>query len=593
MNDILYSFIFEHMKNQELHCLIIRGQVGRYPALVQDLSKLSHKIKINLIDNDAAKVQQVFLGTPLGLVFLFKDSGISVEVIAEMMRKTSSEAILVSLNDEKPQSALAVKAGYTGVQVCNLHYHPAGPASNLSLKFLTQYAFLKTEFRNCKSLLRVSEQRCHWLVDSSSEAVAYISDDLHLYANNTYIELFDHDSLHSLKVTDVSSLVVEDERNIFLDFLKQHENRSATASALVVTLQPCSGERFRASIRLIPTVFCGTRCLQLWVRKLGRGRLPTISKDDTHEEPLSIEQDLLQCEDDDRISIVENSVTSDTSIKRTSSLKPKSNFSTLGRKPQRLPIQSSRQSMPRREIMPMTSDNVLKRPVIYNKLLKQVILNNEVVLNISKLDPLKKSSSRQYMVDLDVSENIYNGVGNMLEKRFHEVFWDQVMLVLLFQQLKQVGNKAIKLIIPLTEASVKDALFKRWLKSAMFRLEYTMSDCIFLLSLASDGSITEQEIKVLAGEIRQHQCKVGIDNFKINCYSRFLLETTKPEFVRFSKEWIMASVKNKEQAAKLSKSIKMLEKNNVKVIAPYNAGKQMKMLFDISGASFYQKQAVS
>ena len=266
---------FGGMNQQKLHCLVIRGQVGRYPALVQTLSKYPENIKIDLIDNDVVKVKKALLNKKLSMVFLFKESGLSLEGLAELMRKNASEAILISLNDEKPQSGLTSKAGYKGVQVCNLHYSPAGSTSNLALKFLTQYAYLKSEFRSCKSLLRVSEQRCHWLVDSSSEAVAYIMDDMHLYANETYLNLFSHGSLHSLKLTAVSDLILEDERAVFFDFVRQYDERNIKASALIVTLHPLKGKDFRASIRLIPTVFCGTRCYQLWVRRLGSSnRLP-------------------------------------------------------------------------------------------------------------------------------------------------------------------------------------------------------------------------------------------------------------------------------------------------------------------------------
>jgi len=166
------------MKTQELHCLIIRSRIGHYSALVQTLSKFSDAINIKLIDNDPTTVNQSLNMKKFGLVFLFQENGLSIDVLTELMRKNGSESILVSLNDKKQQSTLLTKQGTTGLQVCHLHY-PSGSTSNLELKFLLQYAFLKTEFRTCKSLLRVSEQRCHWLVDSSSEAVAYIGQDLH------------------------------------------------------------------------------------------------------------------------------------------------------------------------------------------------------------------------------------------------------------------------------------------------------------------------------------------------------------------------------------------------------------------------------
>ena len=569
------------MKQQELHCLVIRGQVGRYPALVQALGKFSENIKINLIDNDVVKVKQALLDKSLGLVFLFHESGLSVEALAELMRKNASEAILISLNDEKPQTALSSKAGYHGVQVCNLHYAPSGSTSNLALKFLIQYAFLKSEFRSCKSLLRVSEQRCHWLVDSSSEAVAYIMDDLHLYANDTYLKLFSHSSLHGLKLTAVSDLILEDEREVFFDFVRQYENRNIKASALIVTVHPLKGDDFRASIRLIPTVFSGTRCYQLWVRKLGAGnRLSTLQKVDSLGFDASID-------------VVPNKVKSspwdDNSLPKNKKIaNPVIVKESKG--------QSARNLAPRNR-PPIAASNAIKskRPSSYNALLKQVLIQKDVSLNLSQLDSLRNvnSTNRQYIVDLNVSELEHKNIVSKLPKKYHDIFWDQVMLVLLFQRLRQMSSKQIELFIPLSESAVKDTILISWLKSSILRLGHSARGCTFLLSLKEGLSEKERNIEHLQQVLESHHCAIGADNFAINHHTKTLLKFVKPSYVRFSKKWVMNNIKNKQQAMKLANAIKTLEKNNIRVIAPYNSGRQMKQLFDMSGASFCQKQAVS
>ncbi|HIO93173.1 MAG TPA: EAL domain-containing protein [Leucothrix mucor] len=566
------------MKQQELHCLVIRGQVGRYPALVQTLGKFSENIKVDLIDNDVIKVKQALMDDKLGLVFLFQESGLSIEALAELMRKNGSEAILVSLDEKRPQSALSVKAGYRGVQVCNLHYNPAGSMSHLALKFLSQYAFLKSEFRNCKSLLHVSEQRCHWLVDSSSEAVAYVTDDLHLYANETYINLFSHGSLHSLKLSAVSDLILEDEKEVFFDFIRQHEDRNVKASALVVTVHPLKGEDFRASIRLIPTVFCGTRCYQLWVRRLGSGN---------------------------RRSILQN--IDEQSFDASANIIPQKTKSPWGDTPQAkkvadpIIIKESRRDTGKkrairsRSFMPANTPTKSKRPSGYNTLLKRVLARHEVSLSISQLDNLHETDTRtrQYIVDLNVSELEYRNLVSKLPKKYHSIFWDQIMLILLFQRLRQTSSKQMKLIIPLSEASAKDDILINWLKASIFHLGNNVEGCTFLLSFKEGLAKNEKNIDSLKQVLDTYQCSIGADNLEINHHTKTLLKFVKPTFVRFSKKWVMANIKNKQQAKKLSNAIKTLEKNNIRVIAPYHSGRQMKRLFEVSGASFCQKQAVS
>jgi len=586
------------MNIQELHCLVIRSRVGRYSALVQTLSKFSDAINIELIDNDPVTVSQSLNKQPFSLVFLFQENGLSIDILTELMRKNGSESILVSLNDQKPQSTLLTKQGTAGVQVCNLHYHPSGSTSNLALKFLLQYAFLKTEFRACKSLLRISEQRCHWLVDSSSEAVAYIGQDLHLYANQTYLNLFSYDSLHRLKITPVSDLILEDEREIFFNFVHQYENQIAKASALIVTLCPLTGNDFRASIRLIPTVFSGTKCYQLWIRKLGSNNPPPLLCDGSASNNLSPATIM----DNHQGYIVspweKNPYTAPQGIKQLAL--PQIKNSLIGKNnmlKDKIPTHNSKPTtMQPLAINRQRTNNLTgKKPQVYNKLLKQILSNNEVSLMLSKLDMLNQSKTltRQHMVDLNVPAREYNSINSILSKQHSDVFWDQVMILLLFQRLQQRDTKGMKLLIPLTEAVLLDDVFKQWLNSCISRFTGDVSNCVFLLPQAPMMDTKKIGIENFSQQCNSSACRLGIDNFEINKHTKLILNIMDPEFVRFSKKGIMSTVKNKSQALTLVNTIKILEKSNIKVIAPYDSGKKMKQLFDMAGASFCQKQTVS
>jgi PAS domain-containing protein len=585
------------MKKQELHCLVIRGHVGRYPALVQSLSKFSNSIKVRLIDNDVLTVKQVLENKKYGLIFLFQESGLAINALADIMRENGSEAILVSLNEDEPQSVLSKKIGYTGVQICNLHYQPSGYTSQLALKFLIQYAFLKAEFRNCKSLLRVSEQRCHWLVDSSSEAVAYIGNDLHLYANQAYINLLSYDSLHSLKVTAVSDLILEDERRVFFDFMRQYENQTAKASALIITLHPQKGEDFRASIRLIPTVFSGTRCYQLWIRRLGASRLSPVQneKRQGYDASSSLITDGVQAG-----SSWNDSPVFKAAKEGAKKAVPKVEHPVLGKKKTfKRSKHAARFAIATHSVSTRTrkkiNNVVARKPPIYSKLLKEIVLSNDVNLRLSKLDVFNNSTTSvdQCIVDLDVSEREYLNVSGLLAKKYHDVFWAQAMILLLFKHLKQAGSKDMRLLIPLNESALQDDSFKHWIRASVSRFKDDVSNCVFLLPLFSDVIKNGSDIESISRQFSSHLCQVGIDNFVLNKQTKVLLRMIHPEFVRFSKKWISASIKNKKQVLKLANTIRVLEKNNIKVIAPYNSGERMRQLFDMAGASFCHKQAVS
>jgi hypothetical protein len=243
----------------------------------------------------------------------------------------------------------------------------------------------------------------------------------------------------------------------------------------------------------------------------------------------------------------------------------------------------------------LTTKEINKKPPIYTKLLHQVLLSADVALTLSKLDVLGSSNiiTRQYMVDVNVEEREYDNVNHFLPKKYHDVFWDQTMMMLLFKRFKQAGSKGMRLLIPLTEAALSDDGFKYWFNKNILHFEKDISRCILLLPLFSDTEKRENTLKEVTQHLGQPACQIGIDNFELNQQTKAIVNSIRPNFVRFSKKWVLSHIKNKKQALKLANTIKILEKNNIKVIAPYNSGARMRQLFDMSGASFCQKQAVS
>ncbi|TQV86978.1 EAL domain-containing protein [Aliikangiella coralliicola] len=69
--------------------------------------------------------------------------------------------------------------------------------------------------------LKAAEKRCTLLLDNSQDAIAYVHDGMHVYANNAYMELFgysDHDELLCVPALDMIAKESQDE---FRQYLKE------------------------------------------------------------------------------------------------------------------------------------------------------------------------------------------------------------------------------------------------------------------------------------------------------------------------------------------------------------------------------------
>lgn len=55
--------------------------------------------------------------------------------------------------------------------------------------------------------VHVLEERYQLLLNSSSEAIAYVQDGMHIYVNSAYLELFGYENLEFLEVIPLMKLI--------------------------------------------------------------------------------------------------------------------------------------------------------------------------------------------------------------------------------------------------------------------------------------------------------------------------------------------------------------------------------------------------
>ncbi len=264
--------IFCGMKKQKIHCVVVDQNVEVTASLDAALRHADVLLELKQV----ASVQQLIpVLQELQPHLLFcphEKSAPSVELL-EMLQRYSPDTLLVWVSRDEWQG---LTTWLMGVESCTL------PLNDLEyfgqyIDFLLRYSAIKQDFRDCKHLLGVSELRCHWLVDYSWEAIAYISQGMHLYANNAYVTLFGFEGMAEVRSMPVAQLAEAVERKTFEAMSRAADVGSKPSNRLLITLRTLDGERMRAEIRFIPAVLKGKRCTQLHVRPLERNMLKGVS----------------------------------------------------------------------------------------------------------------------------------------------------------------------------------------------------------------------------------------------------------------------------------------------------------------------------
>ncbi|RLA04396.1 MAG: hypothetical protein DRQ45_00915 [Gammaproteobacteria bacterium] len=125
---------------------------------------------------------------------------------------------------------------------------------------------LQQQLNALNGALRGSESRCHALIENSSDAVAYIHEGMHVYANQPYMDLFAIENREEVEGTPILDMISETHRDSFKGFLKDYLEEQAEDNNLDIACLNPAGEVFHSSMELSPATMEGEPCTQIIIR---------------------------------------------------------------------------------------------------------------------------------------------------------------------------------------------------------------------------------------------------------------------------------------------------------------------------------------
>ena len=119
--------------------------------------------------------------------------------------------------------------------------------------------------RNAELALREAEKRCQLLLDSSVDAITYVHDGMHIYANRAYVELFGYSDADDLAGMPMIDLIQGGDQAAFKDFLKTYQSSEGHADLQCTGVRD-DGSQFRARMTFSPATYDGEPCTQVVIR---------------------------------------------------------------------------------------------------------------------------------------------------------------------------------------------------------------------------------------------------------------------------------------------------------------------------------------
>ncbi len=246
-----------------LHLLIIEESKSDAESLANALRNEGHQLNY-MHGSTTSDIEAALIDQHPDIVLCGSGAAIpSHGEVNTLLGKHESSAPVIAIVDEVSEADV-VAAKKSGIS-CLISYDQP---DHLQLVFNREVAQLRLQQKldEFKDALLSSEARCHALIENSSDAVAYIHDGMHVYANRPYMDLFAIESREEIEGTPVLDMISEAQRDTFRSFLKGYIEKRATASSLDIDCLSPTGDIFQCSMELSPATMEGEPCTQIVIR---------------------------------------------------------------------------------------------------------------------------------------------------------------------------------------------------------------------------------------------------------------------------------------------------------------------------------------
>jgi len=213
---------------------------------------------------DETEMCEIIVNKSLDLLLFSMDlPDFSLQQVQHLIRECGRHLAVVGMSKEVDEEKM-IAAMKDGAQ----DLVDAESLDHLALVVKREAESLKT-WRKSVSIekeLHESEKRCQSLLSNSKDAVAYVHEGMHIYANEPYMELFgctDIDELEATPLIDMINSEQQEEVKTFLRDFNQHKNQT---NELKLKLVHRSGEPIEGLLEFSRASYDGEPCTQILIR---------------------------------------------------------------------------------------------------------------------------------------------------------------------------------------------------------------------------------------------------------------------------------------------------------------------------------------
>ncbi len=247
-------------KSATVHLLILDPSQNDAESIVSLLRNSGRATRAHRITSEEDLEETLASGTWDLLLARDLDQEFRAEDALAMIRRMDKDIpfILLTEKPDRERSLAIMKAGAQDAV-------PFDYKDILVLVVRRELAALEERRRRriLESHLREAEQRCQLLLESSKDAIAYINDGMHIYANQSYMEFLGYDDIDDLICIPVLDTLSPDSQDKYREFMKAFAEKGEDGMVLNCTARRSDDHELNVTMSVCAATYDGEACTQI------------------------------------------------------------------------------------------------------------------------------------------------------------------------------------------------------------------------------------------------------------------------------------------------------------------------------------------
>ena len=271
------------MSNEKLlRVLTVFDSSEEAEILINVLRKAGYIVRDIRVEDDE-DMETAIEENPLDIILAKQSTPIFTALQAIKLLVTSGRDIPLIVITPKNQEASALEVLNVGAR------DVVASDQGDKLRFIVQRELsdlkMRRSLRRNEKLLHETEKRTRNLIDSSRDAIAYVHDGAHIYANNAYLKMFGYADLEDIEGMPILDMVSSEQHAKLKEFLRGYAKGQITDDTLDVIGQHTEGKTFNITMEFSNASMEGESCSQIIIRDQAKSKelekqLNVLSKQD-------------------------------------------------------------------------------------------------------------------------------------------------------------------------------------------------------------------------------------------------------------------------------------------------------------------------